>query len=276
MRPSHFKSYNPAYELNSAIINGGIATVLKSDNPNFKAGDQIVNLFQIPTTEYAALPREVVDSATVIVNPYNLDVKYFLGPLGMPGLTAYSSFYNIGAPKKGDTIFISSAAGPVGQLVGQLAKNEGLTVIGSVGGNAKLGFITKDLKFDAGFNYKKEKPLDALKRLAPDGVNIYYDNFGGEQLEAAITCMNNFGRIVACGMISHNLRPGNLAVQPTPGEPIPDPQPHADHFQTPDDAWLHRRRRQHGPALRRRAPAEGPGMARRWHLQGHCGRHQGH
>lgn len=210
MRPSHFKSYNPAYELNSAIINGGIATVLKSDNPNFKAGDQIVSLFQIPTAEYAALPREVADSATVIVNPYNLDVKHFLGPLGMPGLTAYSSFYDIGAPKKGGTIFISSAAGPVGQLVGQLAKNEGLTVIGSVGDDAKLGFITKDLKFDAGFNYKKEKPLDALKRLAPDGVNIYYDNVGGEQLEAAITCMDNFGRIVACGMISqYNLRPGN-------------------------------------------------------------------
>ena len=128
----------------------------------------------------------------------------------MPGLTAYSSFYDIGVPKKGETIFISSAAGPVGQLVGQLAKHEGLTVIGSVGDDKKLDFITKDLNFDSGFNYKKEKPLDALKRLAPNGVDIYYENVGGEQLEAAITCMNDFGRIVACGMISqYNLKPEN-------------------------------------------------------------------
>ena len=143
--------------------------------------------------------EEVADTANVINNPYKLDPKLFLGPLGMPGLTAYSSFYDIGVPKKGETIFISSAAGPVGQLVGQLAKHEGLTVIGSVGEDKKLDFITKELGFDAGFNYKKEKPLDALKRLAPKGIDIYYENVGGEQLEAAITCMNDFGRIVACG-----------------------------------------------------------------------------
>ena len=208
MRPSHIKSYTPAFELNSAITNGGIATVIKSDNEKFKAGDQICSLFQTPTAEYAALPKEVADTANVINNPYKLDPKLFLGPLGMPGLTAYSSFYDIGVPKKGETIFISSAAGPVGQLVGQLAKHEGLTVIGSVGDDKKLDFITKDLNFDSGFNYKKEKPLDALKRLAPNGVDIYYENVGGEQLEAAITCMNDFGRIVACGMISqYNNKP---------------------------------------------------------------------
>ncbi|MGO8241906.1 hypothetical protein ACC806_37915, partial [Rhizobium ruizarguesonis] len=86
----------PAFELNSAITNGGIATVLKSDNPKFQAGDQICSLFQTPTAEYAVLPKEVAESANVIKNPYNLDTKLFLGPLGMPGLTAYSSFYDIG------------------------------------------------------------------------------------------------------------------------------------------------------------------------------------
>lgn len=210
MRPSHIKSYSPAFELNSAITNGSIATVLKSDNEKFKAGDQIVSLFATPTAEYAALPKAIADGARVIQNPYNLDTKLFLGPLGMPGLTAYSSFYDIGLPKKGETIFISSAAGPVGQLVGQLAKHEGLTVIGSVGEDKKLDFIIKELGFDGGFNYKKEKPIDALKRLAPNGIDIYYENVGGEQLEAAITCMNDFGRIVACGMISqYNLKPEN-------------------------------------------------------------------
>jgi len=128
-------------------------------------------------------------------NPYKLDPAMFIGALGMPGLTAYSSFYEIGQPKKGEIIFVSSASGAVGQLVGQLAKHEGLTVIGSVGDDRKLEFITKDLGFDGGFNYKKEKPAEALKRLAPDGIHIYYENVGGEQLEAAINAMKDHGRI---------------------------------------------------------------------------------
>jgi NADPH-dependent curcumin reductase CurA len=99
MRPSHIKSYSPAFELNSAITNGSIATVLKSDNEKFKAGDQIVSLFATPTAEYAALPKDIANGARVIQNPYSLDTKLFLGPLGMPGLTAYSSFYDIGLPK---------------------------------------------------------------------------------------------------------------------------------------------------------------------------------
>ena len=114
----------------------------------------------------------------------------FTGALGMPGLTAYSSLYDIGKPVKGETIFISAASGAVGQLVGQLAKHEGLTVIGSVGSDEKLDYIVKELKFDGGFNYKKEKPADALKRLAPNGIDIYYENVGGEQLEAAISALN--------------------------------------------------------------------------------------
>ena len=113
----------------------------------------------------------------------------------MPGLTAYSSFYEIGQPKKGETIFISAASGAVGQIVGQLAKHEGLKVYGSVGDDMKLDFIIKELGFDGGFNYKKEKPADALKKIAPQGLDIYYENVGGEQLEAALNHMNQFGRI---------------------------------------------------------------------------------
>lgn len=113
-----------------------------------------------------------------------------------------SSFYEIGQPKKGETIFISAASGAVGQLVGQLAKHEGLTVIGSVGDVKKLDFIVNELGFDAGFNYKKEKPAEALARLAPEGIDIYYENVGGEQLEAAINAMKNFGRISTCPFLS--------------------------------------------------------------------------
>jgi len=182
-----------------------VAKILKSDNPKFKAGDLITGM--LPSEEYSAVSKEGAQTMNKIENPFNLDLKAFIGPLGMPGLTAYSSFYDIGQPKKGETIFISAASGAVGQLVGQLAKHEGLRVIGSVGSDDKLDFITKDLNFDGGFNYKKEKPMDALQRLAPDGVDIYYENVGGEQLEAAINHMNNFGRIVACGMVSEYNNP---------------------------------------------------------------------
>lgn len=148
------------------------------------------------------MSKDAIAGVQKLKNPYNLDPIEFIGALGMPGLTAYSSLYDIGKPVKGETIFISAASGAVGQLVGQLAKHEGLTVIGSVGSDEKLDYIIKDLKFDSGFNYKKENPHDALKRLAPNGIDIYYENVGGVQLEAAIDSLNDFGRIVACGMIS--------------------------------------------------------------------------
>jgi len=200
MRDASIKSYSPPFALGEPVTNAGIRRVLKSDNSKFKEGDLLFLMGN--TEEYSAITKEGADSGIVIDNKYNIDIKVFLGALGMPGLTAYSSFYDIGAPKKGETIFISAASGAVGQLVGQLAKHEGLKVIGSVGDDKKLEYITKDLGFDSGFNYKKEKPAEALKRLAPNGIDIYYENVGGEHLEAALDAINDFGRIVTCGMIS--------------------------------------------------------------------------
>jgi NADPH-dependent curcumin reductase CurA len=117
----------------------------------------------------------------------------------MSGLTAYSSLYEIGKPRRGEVIFISAASGAVGQIVGQLAKREGLKVVGSVGSDEKLKFITQELVFDAGFNYKKEDPVEALKRilgeLGEQGLNIYYDNVGGEQLDAALFALSTGGRV---------------------------------------------------------------------------------
>ncbi|KAL8874106.1 MAG: hypothetical protein Q9174_000510 [Haloplaca sp. 1 TL-2023] len=201
MRNPKVKSYAPAFELDKPITNYAVSKILKSANSKFKEGDIVVGMF--PTEEYSAIPSPVANNMTrKLENPYNLDPKLFVGALGMPGLTAYSSLYRIGEPKKGETIFISAASGAVGQIVGQLAKHEGLTVIGSVGSDEKLNFITKDLKFDAGFNYKKERAAAALERLAPKGIDIYYENVGGEQLDAALESLTNFGRIVTCGMIS--------------------------------------------------------------------------
>ncbi|EAT80999.1 hypothetical protein HBI56_102870 [Parastagonospora nodorum] len=209
MRSPDKKSYSPPFELGKPITNRSIFKVVKSNTEQYKAGDVLITRGITPIEEYSVFDKDTVAGVMKLENPYELDPKHFLGALGMPGLTAWSSFYEIGVPKKGETIFISAASGAVGQLVGQLARHEGLKVIGSVGDDAKLQFIKEELGFTDGFNYKTEKPADALARLAPDGIDIYYENVGGEQLEAAINAMNNFGRIIACGMISqYNCKPG--------------------------------------------------------------------
>ncbi|KAF1988480.1 NAD(P)-binding protein [Aulographum hederae CBS 113979] len=202
MRAPEAKSYSAPFTLGEPINNRGISKVMKSGTDKFKEGDVIVSMMGTSFEEYSVFAPEMTKTCFKLDNPYNLDPKTFIGALGMPGLTAWSSFYDIGEPKKGETIFISAASGAVGQLVGQLAKHEGLKVFGSVGDDKKLDFILNELGFDGGFNYKKEKPADALKRLVPNGLDIYYENVGGEQLEAAINVMNPFGRIIACGMIS--------------------------------------------------------------------------
>lgn len=201
MRDPSIKSYAPAFELNKPIESASIAKVLRSNNANYKEGDLVIG--HVPIQDYVALDGQNIARIRKLDNPLGIeDLRVFLGPLGMPGLTAYSSLYEIGKPKKGETIFVSAASGAVGQLVGQLAKHEGLRVIGSVGSDEKLEYITKELGFDGGFNYKKEKPRDALARLAPEGLDIYYENVGGEHLEAALDAMKNFGRVVVCGLIS--------------------------------------------------------------------------
>lgn len=177
--------------------------MILSDHPDFAPGDVIIGSLRFE--EYSSLTEGEIPTLKVrkLVNPYNLDPKIFLGALGMTGLTAYSSFYGIGQPVRGETIFISAASGAVGQVVGQLAKREGLKVIGSVGSEEKLKFITEELDFDGGFDYKKEKPAEALKRLVPGGVDIYYENVGGEMLDAALEAMNHWGRIGECSCFFH-------------------------------------------------------------------------
>ena len=207
MRDPSIKSYAPAFELNKPMANSVIAKVHKSDNSEFPEGEIVLAFVGIG--QWARVEDPKANMVRKINNPHNLDLALFLGPLGMPGLTAWSGLHKIGKPKKGETIFISSAAGAVGQIVGQIAKREGLHVIGSVGSDEKLEFI-KELGYDSGFVYKKESPHDALKRLAPDGIDIYFENVGGEHLEAALENMKKGGRIPICGMVSYPLLPAAL------------------------------------------------------------------
>jgi NADPH-dependent curcumin reductase CurA len=215
MREKSEKSYFDAFDIHAPIETGLVGTVFKSANPDLKEGD-VIRTFG-PLQEYWAITSSMMGQLNPVTllplvenlsNFHNVQLAEFLGALGMPGITAYSSFYEIGRPKKGETIFISAASGSVGGLVGQLAKHEGLTVIGSVGDDKKLAYITEELGFDAGFNYKKESTKGGLARLAPDGIDIYFENVGGETLQAAFDALRTHGRIIVCGMISqYNLAP---------------------------------------------------------------------
>ncbi|KAK7900010.1 hypothetical protein LTR67_003756 [Exophiala xenobiotica] len=212
LRDPSVPSYMPPFPLNSPMVAASLAKVVKSDLTGYAEGDIVRHL--LPVQEYNVFVAK--DGQGAAQKPMKIDtskvddVRHYLGALGMPGLTAYSSLYEIGKPKKGETILVSSAAGAVGQLVGQLAKHEGLKVLGSVGSDDKLEYITKELGFDGGWNYKKEKNTkDVIARLTDGkGIDIFYDNVGGEQLEGAIEGLNWHGRIVECGQISqYNLAP---------------------------------------------------------------------
>lgn len=201
MRAPHIKSYQPALEPGGPLTARSIATVLRSKNSAFHPGDIVVG--PLPIQEYVALSGDLLSHLRQLHNPLGIeDVRVYLGALGVPGLTAYGGLYEIGKPESGQTIFISAASGAVGQMVGQLAKLEGLRTIGSVGSDEKLDYITSTLGFDVGFNYKKEKPAQALPRLAPEGIDIFFDNVGGEHLEAALCSMQDFGRVIMCGTIA--------------------------------------------------------------------------
>jgi hypothetical protein len=200
MRDPNVKSYAPAFNTNDPVVNTCIGKVIKTNSNEFAEGDLVTAFVGI--AEYAVVPDPKARMVRKIQNPHNLDLGHFLGALGMPGLTGWSGLHKIGQPKKGETLFVNSAAGAVGQVVGQIAKREGLRVIGSVGSDEKLKFITEELGFDAGFNYKKEAPKDALPRLVPEGIDVYFENVGGDHLEAALTAMNTGGRIPVCGMIA--------------------------------------------------------------------------
>ena len=181
---------------------------MRSDTRQYQPGD-LVTTFSSENAEYSVIPEKLfsVVGLRKIDSTHGLPLSYYIGFLGMPGTASFEGLYEIGQPKKGETIFISSAAGAVGQVVGQLAKIEGLTVIGSAGSRDKVDYV-RSLGFDAVFNYKEEKTLDALHRLAPQGIDLYWDNVGGEILEAALEVMNTHGRIIACGSISgYNSKP---------------------------------------------------------------------
>ncbi|GKC47322.1 NADP(+)-dependent 2-alkenal reductase-like protein [Tanacetum coccineum] len=190
--------YVASFTPGSPIAGYGVAKVLESSHPDFKKGDFISGITN--WEEYSLM----TDPQSLIKIQYtDVPLSYYIGILGMAGMTAYVGFYEICSPKKTDTVFVSAASGAVGQLVGQFAKLLGCYVVGSAGSKEKVDLLKNKFGFDEAFNYKEKEDLNAaLKRYFPDGIDIYFENVGGKMLDAVLSNMNVHGRIAACGMIS--------------------------------------------------------------------------
>ncbi|CAF3022349.1 unnamed protein product [Rotaria sp. Silwood2] len=206
MRAPERKSYSPPFELNKPLTNFSVGKVVKSDNDKYKVGQLVYGFAGYE--EYTVHPSAQSAGLRVLTEAelkLGLPLTTWVGGAGMPGQTAFYGFYYIGEPKKGDTIFITAASGGVGQIVGQLAKRDGLTVIGSAGSDEKVEWLKSELSFDHAFNYKTANPKVELAKFKP--LNIYFDNVGGDQLEAALDAADIHARFIECGMISQYNEP---------------------------------------------------------------------
>lgn len=195
------KSYIPPVGIGEVMRAGGIGRVIASGHPGFAVGDVVTG--SLGVQEYAAFAADAVRRAGLAKIDLRLGtVPQWLNVLGMPGMTAYFGLLDVGQPKAGETVVVSGAAGAVGQTVGQIAKIRGCRVVGIAGGEAKCRFVVDELGFDACIDYKAGPVRDGLKAHAPQGVDVYFDNVGGEILDTVLTRINRKARIVICGAIS--------------------------------------------------------------------------
>ncbi|SFR28958.1 hypothetical protein SAMN04488564_11666 [Lentzea waywayandensis] len=198
-RMNDVKSYVPPFQVGAPLDGGAVGEIVAvgAGVESLKKGDNV--LHGLGWRDYA-----VVDAKHVVKVDGNVaPLSTYLGVLGMPGLTAYAGLLATAEFKEGDTVFVSGAAGAVGQIVGQIARLKGASrVIGSAGSADKVKYLTEELGFDAAFNYKEGPVAEQLAAAAPNGIDVYFDNVGGEHLEAAIENLNLNGRITMCGAIS--------------------------------------------------------------------------
>jgi NADPH-dependent curcumin reductase CurA len=195
-RMNDVKSYVPPYELGAVMEGGAVGEVVASTVDTHAVGDLV--LHGLGWRELALGPAR----GFKVVERGDLPASYHLGVLGMPGLTAYAGLFEVAGFSSGETLFVSGAAGAVGSLVGQLAKARGGTVIGSAGSPEKVAWLRDELGFDAALDYKAAPIAEQLRAAAPDGIDVYFDNVGGDHLEAAIGSLKVHGRAAICGMIS--------------------------------------------------------------------------
>ena len=196
-RMNEGKSYVAPFEIGKVLQAGAVGEVIESHNDKFAVGDHVSGMLgweNYSTTDGAELIK---------VDPDLAPLSWYLGILGMPGMTAYVGLMSIGEPKEGETLFVSAASGAVGSVAGQLGKIMGLRVVGCAGDDDKVDYLIHELGFDAAFNYKTCGPVyKKMREVCPKGIDINFENVGGEIMEAALWSMNDFGRIILCGLIS--------------------------------------------------------------------------
>jgi NADPH-dependent curcumin reductase CurA len=190
------RSYMPPVGIGDVMRAGGVGEVVESRHPKFQAGDHAAGVTGIQ--EYATVSGDGLTK----VDPDLAPLPVYLGGLGMPGLTAYFGLLDIGRLAEGDTVVVSGAAGAVGSVVGQIAKIKGCRAVGIAGGEEKCRHVVDDLGFDACIDYKSENVGKALHQHCPQGINVYFDNVGGEILDAALANLARNARVVLCGAIS--------------------------------------------------------------------------
>ena len=195
------KSYIAPVGIGEVMRAGGIGVVVASQNPAFAVGDQVSATLGVQ--EYCLIPAAQIQRSGL----FRIDTRLgsqtqWLNVLGMPGMTGYFGLMEVGQPRAGETVVVSGAAGAVGQTVGQLAKIKGCRAVGIAGGPDKCRWVVEELGFDACIDYKNGSVRDGLRQHCPDGVDIYFDNVGGEILDTVLTRINRKARIVICGAIS--------------------------------------------------------------------------
>jgi len=217
----YMRAYVDRIQIGQVMIGGQVAKVLESKNANYKVGDNVYGHFGWRSHTIFNPSTSAADMLLTYVLPSfgELPLSLGVGAIGMPGNTAYFGFLEICEPKIGETCVVSGAAGAVGSLVGQIAKIKGCTVIGIAGSDDKCDWLKNELGFDHVINYKTENVAVALRTVAPDGVDCYFDNVGGEMSSIVLNQMNLFGRVSCCGSISgYNYdatdRPKVSSVQP--------------------------------------------------------------
>ncbi|WP_163529959.1 NADP-dependent oxidoreductase [Halobacillus ihumii] len=211
-RMSDAKSYAEPYKLNEMISGGIIGEVVQSRSDQLSVGDKVIGM--LGWQHYNVIEASGVRKVDDTIAP----LSSYLSVLGMTGLTAYFGLLDIGNPQEGETVVVSGAAGAVGMIVGQIAKIKGARVVGIAGSDNKTAFLEKELGFDKAVNYKTAGNInDSLKQACPNGVDVYFDNVGGEISDAVMSLLNDFARIPLCGAISsYNRTDGDIGprIQP--------------------------------------------------------------
>jgi len=194
------RGYRDPIGIGDVIVGSGVGIVEESSHPAYKEGDIVTGMLN--WQDYSTFTGKAVKGLTQVQPMGDMPLYLYLGVLGFIGMTAYFGLLDIGEPKEGDTVVVSAAAGATGSLVAQIAKIKGCRVIGIAGSDEKCAWLTDDLGLDGAINYKTEDVFGRMRELCPDGIDVYFDNVGGDILNAALALINIGARIVCCGMIS--------------------------------------------------------------------------